>query len=905
MMVSPKSCNGDAPVTRYAKGKRALFAALLGCCCSAFAPSVAQAASAQQPAAQGRSVLDLSQGWRFQVGDQPEEASRQGFDDAAWQTVSVPHTWNRLGEYVKERSSSANNYQGAGWYRLHVKAPRAAARERQFLDFAGVGKIADIWVNGTHVGRHEGAFARFRIDVTAVWKPGQDNLVVVRADNSKPTADNESGQVIPLSGDFFVNGGIYRGVTLLTAPDAGVDLLDFGGPGVYAKATSVTPESASVDVLVRLRNQGASPRKMVMTTTLRDAGGRTVATQSQTLSLAPGQDSRQVSLSLPRPHLWNGRADPYMYSIAVETREPGAARQTVTVPLGVRSFSFDANAGFFLNGKHVKLQGVSRHQDVMGKGWALSDEDHARDMRMIEELGANTVRQAHYQHADAWSDEADRSGMVVWAELPYVTTPSLSGGKGSDRLWANAEQQLREQIRQNYNHPSIMMWSVGNEVDSAKGFGVQGEPPQPLALLRHLNQIAKQEDPSRPTTFADCCEGLTMFKTAGEGLAGAADLIGYNRYYGWYMPNPTDARRQFGEALDKLHADHPTLPISVSEYGGGGSLTQHSDNVRAGFVNMAGRPQPEEFESFVHEENWPVIRERDYVFASWAWNMFDFPSDLRQEGDAIDLNTKGLVSFDRKTRKDAFYYYKAQWNPEPMIHLTGKRYVDRAYAVMEVRAYSNAAKARLTVNGQMIGETDCPDRICIWPDVRLAPGENRAVVDAEVGGAKVSDATVWTGPNPALSGIAIDAGDLAGRAVAGRRFGSDNFVTGGAPMILNMEGFGRKAANPRRVEAGSPELFEFWREGEAFSYAIPAPDGRWKVTVLTFQPSPAAPGSAMMAISANGALAVPAFNIAASAGGALKAKSITFAVDVRGGVLKLDFAGKGGKAVVAAITLDK
>ena len=891
-------------MTIFAKGARAMLPALL--CCGAIAIPAHAEGSRGASAESGREVLDLSNGWRFYLGDLDRSAAvLPDFSDAAWQTVSVPHTWNRIGEYALERSPAANNVQGAGWYRLHVSAPKAGPRDRQYLDFAGVGKIADIWVNGTHVGRHEGAFARFRIDVTSVWKPGQDNIVAVRADNSRPSADNESGQVIPLSGDFFVNGGIYRGVELVTARDAGVDLLDFGGPGVYAQANAISPERADIDVLVRFRNQGTVKRSLAVTTVIRDGQGRPVAKQTQTLELSPGQDSRHVNLSVAKPHLWNGVADPYLYTVSVETREKGAAGETVSVPLGVRSFHFDPKAGFSLNGLHVKLHGVSRHQDVMGKGWALSDEDHARDMAMIRELGANTVRQAHYQHADAWSDEADKAGMVVWAELPYVTTPSLSGGKGSEHLWANAEQQLREQIRQNFNHPSIMMWSVGNEVDSAKGFGVQGEPPQPLALLKHLNAIAKQEDPARPTTFADCCEGLTMIKTAGEGLAGTTDLIGYNRYYGWYMPNQTDARRQFGEAMDRLHGDHPSLPLSVSEYGAGGALTQHSDNVLAGFVNMAGRPQPEEFESFVHEETWPVIRERDFVFASWIWNMFDFPSDLRQEGDAIDLNTKGLVSFDRKTRKDAFYYYKAQWNPEPMMHLTGKRYVSRAYPVMEVKAYSNATKARLTINGKAVGEVPCTDRICVWPAVALVPGANRAVVEGAVNGVGVKDEMVWTGPDPVRTGIAIDVGDLAGRTVAGRQFGSDDFVTGGTPMVLNMEGFGRKLANPRRVDGPTPELFDFWREGESFSYAIPVPDGQWKVTVLTFQPSPAAPASATMTVSANGAVVVPAFNIAQSAGGALKAKALSFPVEVHGGTLKLDFAGAGGKAVVAAIILNK
>lgn len=864
------------------------------------APSPAFARTAAEP-----SILSLRDGWRFHQGDVGEPAVGAAFDDGAWDVVSVPHTWNRLGEYAVERSASANNYQGVGWYRLHVTAPAASAGQRQYLDFAAVGKIAEVWVNGVHVGRHEGAFARFRFDVTSVWKPGAENLVVVRADNSKPTADNESGSVVPLSGDFFVNGGIYREVSLVTAPDAGVDRLDYGGPGVYAKALQVSADKADVEVLARLRNLGARARKLSLTAVVRDAGGAEVARTASTVRLSTGPGESRLALAVARPHLWNGRSDPYLYSVALEVRESGRIVDTVTVPLGLRTFRMDADKGFFLNGEHLKLRGVSRHQDRMGKGWALAPEDHAEDMALIEELGANTVRQAHYQHADAWSDEADKAGMVVWAELPYVTTPSLSGGKGGEHLWNNAEQQLRELIRQNYNHPSIVTWSVGNEVDSAKGFGVKGDPPKPLALLQHLNAVAKEEDPSRPTTFADCCEDMGMVQTAGEPLAGTADLIGYNRYYGWYMPEPLKARAQFGAELDRLHAKHPGLPISISEYGGGGALTQHSDNIRTGYVNMAGRPQPEEFESFVQEANWPAIRERDYIFASWAWNMFDFPSDLRQEGDAIDLNTKGLMTFDRKTRKDAFYYYKAQWNPAPMIHLTGKRYEARAYPVMEVKAYTNASTARLSINGKPVGEVACADSICLWPAVALAPGSNRAVVTASSAGVTVEDSAEWIGPDPLRTGIAIDAGDLAGRIAGGRQFGSDNFVTGGVPMILNLEGFGRKAANPRKVETPTPSLFDYWREGEAFSYAIPLPDGRWTVTIHTFEPSSVASGATTMTVSANGKVALPAFSVQKQAGGPLKALERSFPVTVTGGLLKLDFAGSGGRAVVAAITVDR
>ncbi|MBU6269498.1 MAG: beta-galactosidase [Sphingomonadales bacterium] len=857
------------------------------------------ALAAPSPAPAGRQVADLSSGWRFHFGDSGEAPAQPGFDDSGWDKVSVPHTWDHIGEYADKRSAAADSRQGVGWYRLNYAAPAAARGQRQYLDFAAVGKVADVWVNGVHVGQHRGAFARFRFDVTAAWKPGAPNLVVVRADNSKPVVGGSTEFVIPLGGDFFVSGGIYRGVTLVTADATGIDLLDHGGSGVYARASDISADKASVSVLTRLRNAGSSARRLTLATTVRDAGGSVVARSEQPQPLKPGAAEATASLTLPHPHLWNGRADPYLYAVTVDVLDHGRVIDSVTQPLGVRSFRFDADAGYFLNGVHLPLHGVARHQDRQGEGWALSAADHAEDMAMIAELGANTVRMAHYQHADEWVSAADRTGMVAWAEVPYVNSPGLTGGAGSPVLWANAEEQLRELIRQDYNHPSVMMWSIGNEVDAGKAFGMKGDAPRPLALLKRLNAVAKQEDPSRPTTFADCCEGAAFAGTGGEPLAGTADLIGYNRYFGWYMPQPLDARAQIGAELDKLHAKHPALPISISEYGAGGAASQHSDNVRAGFLNFMGRPQPEEFQSQIIEANWPALRDRPFVFSSWLWNMFDFPSDLREEGDSVDLNTKGLVTFDRKVKKDAFYYLKAQWNPAPMLWLAGKRHTTRAYPVAEVKAYTNADRAALAVNGRAVGEVPCPERTCVWPAVALAAGDNRVEVTATSGTTVLHDSAVWNAPDP-RGGIHIDAGDLATHTVGGQRYGSDNFVTGGTPRALNMGGFGAMRSAPRVVVAEHPELYAYWREGEAFSYAIPLPDGKWTVTIHSFQTSAAA-APATMSVSADDKPALAPFNVMAEAGGALKGLAKSFPVTVKGGSLRLDFAGQGGKAVVAAI----
>ena len=685
-----------------------------------------------------RTILPLTDGWRFRFGAAGEGPAGPDFDDSGWDEVSVPHTWNRLGEYRLERTAATDDRRGVGWYRLRFEAPASPPGRRSYLDFGAVATVSDVYVNGAHVGRHAGAFSRFRIDVTDQLRPGERNLIAVKADNSAAAPGRATENVIPLSGDFFIHGGIYRGVALVTRDEAGIDMLDHGGPGIYARATSLKPERAEVGVTVRLDNAGARERRLDLRTTILDAQGREAAQALQPVALAPGRAEARQSLTVEAPRLWDGLRDPYLYSVTVELLQAGRLVDGVTQPLGLRTFRFDADRGFFLNGRSEKLRGASRHQDRLGKGWALSPADHAQDMDFFVEIGANAVRQAHYQHADEWSDEADRRGMIVWAELPYVNMSALSGGQGSPALWANAVEQLRELIRQTYNHPSIAMWSVGNEVDSVASPGPSGVPRRSAPLLRRLAETAREEDPDRPTIFADCCES----RPGAEALAGATDLIGYNRYHGWYYTAPTEAGAALGAELDRLHAAHPKLPISVSEYGAGGAISQHVEDPRTTRPQFAGRPQPEELQSYIHEQSWPAIRDRSFVFGAFVWAMFDFAAP-REEGDSVDLNTKGLATADRKIRKDAFYYYKAQWSPQPTIHLTGKRHVERGAASIAVKAYSNAATARLTVNGADLGEAPCADRICLWPDVPLAPGRNEAVVTARVGDAEVSDRAVW------------------------------------------------------------------------------------------------------------------------------------------------------------------
>ncbi len=848
---------------------------------------------------QSREISSLNEGWRFRYGDAPDAVTGTSFDDGAWAVVNVPHTWNRIGEYRTTRSADSNDKQGVGYYRRHLKAPASLKGRREYLQFDAVGNIANVWVNGVHLGTHKGAFSRFRFDITDVLKAGADNVIVVKADNSKPALGSSTQDVIPLGGDFFIFGGIYRGVSLIDAADVGIDLLDHGGPGVYARALSVAPDNAEINVHARLRNLGFRSQALAGEIIVRDDAGNTIVSKSWHRAVgAKAIVETDNVLALTKPHLWNGRTDPYQYSVSMTVFAGKRKVDEMTQPLGIRSFKIDTNTGFFLNGQHLDLHGASRHQDRPVKGWALTPADHAEDMAIMADMGANTVRMAHYQHAPEWMDAADKTGMVAWGEIPYVNAASWGDDEGTPALHANAREQLIELIRQNYNHPSIMMWSVGNEVDIGAAFG-RGAPAHSRALLAELNTLVHQEDPSRPTTFADCCEETNPLpgKQKGELLAGTTDVMGYNRYYGWYY----DAPAKMGEMMDHFHALHPALPMSVSEYGAGGALSQHSDNVLGGPISAFGRPHPEEYQSYYHEENWKQLKARPYIFANWVWNMFDFSSDLRQEGDAIDINDKGLVSYDRKTKKDAFYFYRANWSAEPTLHITGRRYVDRAYAVNDIRVYSNAENATLALNGVALGSQPCADHICVWRGVMLLPGTNALEAVATIGGKSVSDRIVLNGPDPS-NGVRIDAGDLGAHTTTdGHRFGSDAFFTGGTAKVLNVAGFGHDRNAPRKVVSGtaSPELFEGWREG-AFSYDIPLPNGTWTVTLHSFEPDSTRSATRAFDVNANGQPVLTNFNPATAAGGVLKAVSRSFPVKIEGNKVNLTFSGA---AVIGAIEI--
>jgi beta-galactosidase len=893
----------------------AAAAGLLAVLCRPLPLGAAPRAGSGAPVESGepRVSVDLSHGWRFRQADGLSDVQSRAFDDSQWSSVDVPHTWNRIGNEGAERSPLSNSVQGVGWYRLRFAAPASSAPRRYFLQFDGVGAIADVWLNGHYLGKHAGAFSRFRFDASAAITPSGENLLVVRADNSRPQPGSSTENVIPLSGDFFVFGGIYRGVALIATDPVHVDMLDYGGPGLYARTESCDLNNAAVRVSAKLVNDGSKSRIVSVGVRIESGAKVIVASQSSRVSVSPLQPvGIDHSLHIDHPRLWQGMDDPHLYNLIMTVRSSqGVLLDQVVQPLGVRSLTIDADKGLFLNGRHLFLKGASMHQDRPVKGWAISHADQEQDFDLLRDLGANAVRLAHYQHDQYSYELADALGILVWAEIPLVNKVSFDGSPASAALAANARQQLTELIRQNYNHPSIATWSIANEIDLT---ATQIKGPSKVApLLKNLDLLAKREDPSRFTTFADCCEQAVVaphadaaaaaaaadaaIATARDAIVGIADAVGYNRYFGWYYGQFED----FGAMLDKAHARHPALPIAVSEYGAGASLTQHTDDPAGGTINPHGRPHPEEFQNLYHEASWNALRGRGYLWAVFIWNMFDFSSDSRREGDLTDINEKGLVSYDRQTRKDAFYFYRANWNSRPTLHLVGRRYVDRAYGVVDVKAYSNAALSRLWLNDRDQGTTPCAGGICQWRSVRLQPGKNELRATADMAGTELIDTMQWTFSG-SMDNVRIKAGDISGYAsMEGDRYGSDTYFSGGTAGGVNAP----DSPTPERIKVAAHDfaLYDKFREG-AFSYRVPVPSGRYRVTLKFQEPAADHAGAREFDVLVNGKIVLERFDIFAAAGGKLKGVDRVFDVTSRDGEILIEFRPlKGGAALVSALSI--
>lgn len=640
--------------------------------------------------AQRQDIL-LNNDWNFRFSHQVQKGTEV--------RVDLPHTWN-----AQDALSGKMDYKrGIGNYEKNLFIRSEWKGKRLFIRFEGVNNITDVFVNRRHIGEHRGGYGAFIFEITGKVEYGKENSILVRVNNG------EQLDIMPLVGDFNFYGGIYRDVHLLIADETCISPLNYASPGVRLIQDSVSHKYAKVRAVVDLSNGGSGNREVELNVRLLD-GQRVVKEGTKKVNLSGNAAMQQeFTFEIDQPHLWNGRQDPFLYQAEVILSRNGQMVDRIIQPLGLRFYQIDPDKGFFLNGKHLPLQGVCRHQDRSEVGNALRPQHHEEDAALMLEMGVNAVRLAHYPQATYFYDLMDKNGIIVWAEIPFVG-PGGYNDKGFVDLpafRANGKEQLKELIRQHYNHPSICVWGVFNELTEL------GD--NPVEYIKELNVLAHQEDPTRPTTSASNQMGDLNFIT---------DAIAWNRYDGWYGGTPAD----LGKWLDRMHKDHPEICISISEYGAGASIYHQQDSLVKTVPTSWWHP--ENWQTYYHIENWKTISSRPYVWGSFVWNMFDFGAAHRTEGDRPGINDKGLVTFDRKVRKDAFYFYKANWNrEEPMLYLTGKRNTVRTQRLQTITAFTNLSGAELFVNGKSYGKA-IPDSYAIleWKNVELEPGENEIKV---------------------------------------------------------------------------------------------------------------------------------------------------------------------------------
>lgn len=694
----------------------------------------------------GRITIDFNSNWLFMKLTQKDGLSElafesEDFDDSAWTEIFLPHTWNDIdgadGRSSKDEDGIEGYYRGLGGYRKTAFFSESEYGGKSvFIEFEGANTVTELYVNGSFAGRHEGGYSAFRFDITPFIKLDYENVFAVKVNNA-PT-----DYIAPITdqGDFTKMGGIYRDVKIISVSTVHIDLLDFGSSGVYITPKNISENHSDVNVLVKLSNDSTESKKVCINVNILDMDEGNAASEKREIIL-PANKKSQAEFVLPieNPILWNGIKNPYLYTaeIILETNEKNL--DVYEQKFGIRTYRIDPENGFFLNGKYLDLRGVNYHQDSFENGWAMTNDQRERDYKMILDMGCTSVRMAHYQHNRYEYTLCDKLGLTVWTEVGIVNKMSADETDAlavSEGFSENAKQQLTELIRQNYNHPSVIVWGISNELYQMTD--------EIYAIYTELNELAKNEDETRLITYADA-------QFWGRFLDLPADVVGYNRYFGWYKDaGPAD---KFGEWLDLYHNTKERRPICVSEYGGGAAMSQFKDNIDwQTDIDPWGGRHYQNYQSAMHEEIWAQFAERRYLWGKYIWCMFDFASDGRQEGDTKGQNDKGLVTRGRIT-KDSFYFYRSVWNDEPMVHLTEKELNVRNSLVPQIKAYSNADGAELFVNGvsqSKINRVELNKNYStafVWKNIKItADVQNEITVKAFFSdGTVLEDKAFWTG----------------------------------------------------------------------------------------------------------------------------------------------------------------
>lgn len=643
--------------------------------------------------AQGIESIPLNNDWSFHRGFQ---ASPSGI-----LSVNLPHTWNAADGMF----GNTDYYRGLCTYSRKLLLSPEDAGKRVFLKIDAAQTVADIFVDHRFVMQHKGGYTAFVAELTDFLIPGKESTLEIRVSNAQ-TMD-----IAPICGDFNTYGGLNRGVHLLLTEDVCINPAYYASSGVFFTQSDVSEESAllKIETLLSSRKMGLNDCEVEFQ--LWDKNKQVYRTVENEITA----DNKVVmSMTLKKPHLWNGVEGPYLYKGVVILRKNGKEIDRREEEIGFRYFSVDPEKGFFLNGKPYRLNGVNRHEDRSERASAFYNQDHDEDLELIREMGCNAVRLCHYPQAKYVHQQMDRQGLIAWPEIPFVNV--YVNNRAFDE---NLRQQLKELILQNYNHPCILFWGLFNEINS-------GWLDRPSKMTSELNALAHQLDPSRPTMGAS---------NQDDDFNGFTDLIAFNKYFGWYGNTMED----MGAWIDREHAAHPERKMGISEYGAGACVFQQSDSLK--HPEPWGQWHPENWQTYYHIENWKQLQKRDFLWCNFIWCMFDFSAAGRREGSTMGRNDKGLVTYDRKIKKDAFYFYKANWNTkDKFVYIAGRREVNRTQKLVNIQAFSNSGEAELWLNGKNMGKA-APNQVNVleWNNVLLSDGENTIVVKNKYG----IDQCVW------------------------------------------------------------------------------------------------------------------------------------------------------------------
>lgn len=662
--------------------------------------------------AEGRKVESFNSGWSFKKAPVGKELAVNAPKwDTGWENVEIPHTWN-----ARDMQEQADNfYEGPAYYKKEYFFPVEQKGKRVFLRFEGVGACAEVYVNGELATTHKGGYSAFACEIGAMLKVGEKNEIIVKADNtSRP-------DVIPVNHVLFgVYGGIYRPIWLVITDPYTISVTDCASSGVYITQKNVSGKQAEVKVKVKLDNGTLQPAPLTLQNIIYDRNGKTIATESQSFDLtALGVQTYESSFKIKNPILWQGRKNPYLYKVVSRLLQNGKVIDEVVQPLGLRKYEIIAGDGFYLNGEKYPMYGVTRHQDWWGLGSALKNENHDFDLATIMDIGATTVRFAHYQQSEYLYSRCDSLGLIIWAEIPFVNR--VTGQEAE-----NARTQLREMIRQSFNHPSIYVWGLHNEVYKPHEYTKE--------LTKSLHDLAKTEDPDRYTV------SVNGYGHADHPVNMNADIQGMNRYFGWYEKKLQDIE-PWVEGLEK---EYPDQKLMLTEYGADANL-RHQTEYLGEALNWTKEFYPETFQTKTHEYQWSVIAKHPYIIASYLWNTFDFCAPLWVRGGVPARNMKGLVTFDRQIKKDSYFWYKANWSTDPVLYLTQRRNKDREKQVTSITVYSNIGTPKVLLNDKELtgirkGYTDVH---YIIDNVTLDKGTNTIKTSVAKDGKTYDDSIEW------------------------------------------------------------------------------------------------------------------------------------------------------------------